>query len=538
MNWKVVLIEDEDLLRNGLIQAIPWEELGFEVVGDADNGRKGMELIMETHPDVVFSDIRMAQMDGLTMAEKIREWDPKIRIVFISGYDDFSYARRALKVGAVEYILKPIRLEEVKETLRKLAEILEKEKIQKQKYDKLSRLEKSNTERDRQEFYRSVIYSSGTARQEKKEIYSLPEEELEQFFSVMIIERKDFPLISMNADYIEIMELDHAFEGMLTAVLGEDPDYTMVRGSACERILVFHDRDKKEVQKKLQRTQSALLSKEEAEGISCQTDEGTVEFGPEGLYQSYLAARKAGEKRYQEEWNQIFPGKGETTEPVNFINYDKEPLMQAVRSGNREQIEEECGRLEEELSNRKVFSHMHLILIVTGIFEELLKLPEEIGRIPETACENPMDDYQKIISRGKRAEILSGLKEYCLMLGSCFGETRETRIQSSLKRAISYMNQEYHNDQLMMADVAKYAYVSSSYLSMILKKETGKTFIECLTDIRMEHAKKLLLETEMKNYEVAQACGFANATYFSTVFKSVYGVSPSAYRREAEENNR
>ena len=110
MNWKVVLIEDEDLLRNGLIQAIPWEELGFEVVGDADNGRKGMELIMETHPDVVFSDIRMAQMDGLTMAEKIREWDPKIRIVFISGYDDFSYARRALKVGAVEYILKPIRL--------------------------------------------------------------------------------------------------------------------------------------------------------------------------------------------------------------------------------------------------------------------------------------------------------------------------------------------------------------------------------------------------------------------------------------------
>ena len=299
MNWKVVLIEDEDLLRNGLIQAIPWEELGFEVVGDADNGRKGMELIMETHPDVVLSDIRMAQMDGLTMAEKIREWDPKIRIVFISGYDDFSYARRALKVGAVEYILKPIRMEEVKETLRKLAEILEKEKIQKQKYDKLSRLEKSNTERDRQEFYRSVIYSSGTARQEKKEIYSLPEEELEQFFSVMIIERKDFPLISMNADYIEIMELDHAFEGMLTAVLGEDPDYTIVRGSACERILVFHDRDKKEVQKKLQRTQSALLSKEEAEGISCQTDEGTVEFGTEGLYQSYLAARKAGEKRYQ-----------------------------------------------------------------------------------------------------------------------------------------------------------------------------------------------------------------------------------------------
>lgn len=536
MNWKVVLVEDEDLLRNGLIQAIPWKELGFEVVGDTDNGKKGLKLIMEKHPDVVFSDIRMAQMDGLTMAEKIHEWDSEIRIVFISGYDEFSYAMRALKVGAVEYILKPIRLDEVKETLKKLADTLEQERNRKQKYDKLKQLEEYNIERIRQDFYRSVIYGTEAERERKDTAHSIPKEEMEMFFGVIIVERKDFPTVSMNSDYIEIMEMDHTFEGMLAAVLGEVPGCTMVRGSACERILVFHDRDEEQLRKKMDDGKMLLREKKNTDGGFFQIEEGTTGFGTDGLYQSYLAARRAGEARYQEEWKQFFASENEMPERVNFINYDKEPLIQAVRSGNREQIEAECVRLEEELGNRKIFSHMHLILIVTSIFEELLKLPGEVGRTPETVAGKPMDDYQKIISGGKRSEILAGLKEYCFRLGDCFGEARETRLQSSLKRAISYMNQEYGNEQLMMGDVAKYAYVSSSYLSLLLKKETGKTFIEYLTDIRMEHARKLLLETEMKNYEVAQACGFANATYFSTVFKSVYGMSPSVYRKEHGED--
>lgn len=535
MNWKVVIVEDEDLLRNGLIQTIPWSELGFEVVGDADNGKKGLELVLEKHPHVVFSDIRMAQMDGLTMAEKIHEWDPEIRIVFISGYDEFSYAMRALKVGAVEYILKPIQLEEVSETLRKIAALLESERQQKQKYNELKLLEEYNIERIRQEFYRSVIYGSGEEREKQKVADPFMEQELESYYNVMIVERQDFPTVSMNADYIEIMEMDHTFEGMLTEVLGEGIDYTMVRGSACERILVFRDSSEEKLKKKIDFGKRILQEKEESEGNFYQFDEGKAGYGADGLYKSYLTARKAAEERYQEEWKQVFQGVNKVTEGVNFINYDKEPLVQAVRSGNREQIEEECNRLEEELSNRKVFSHMHLILIVTSIFEELVKLPAEIGRTPEGAAGKPMDEYQRIISKGKRSEILEGLKEYCFMLGDCFGESRENRLQSSLKRAISYMHQEYGNEQLLMGDVAKYAYISSSYLSLLLKKETGKTFIEYLTDIRMEHARKLLLETEMKNYEVAQACGFANATYFSTVFKSVYGVSPSTYRKEHEE---
>lgn len=535
MAWKVVIVEDEDLLRNGLIHAIPWEELGFVMAGEADNGKAGLELIRETRPHVVFSDIRMAQLDGLTMAEKIHEWNPDIRIVFISGYDEFDYAMRALKVGAVEYILKPIQLDEVKETLRSLAEKLEEERKSRQEYRKLKRLEEYSIGQLRQELYRSVIYGSDTERRDKAYTDILSPEELECCYGVMIAEKKDFPILSMNADYIGIMEMDHTFEDMLTATLGDEAEYTMLRGSAGERLMVLRGENPAEVRKKISRCRESLLGAGK-EAQVFQVGEGRPEHGLEGLYRSYLDARKDIEEQYWGEWTELTEETGEAKDSLNFINYDKEPLIQAVKSGNRERIEEECDRLEKELSNRKVISHMHLILIVTSIFEELVRLPEEIGRTAEDAAGKPMADYHRIISAGKRSEILAELKRYCCILGDMFGECRESRMQTSLKRAVSYMNQEYKNESLMMGDVAKYAYVSSSYLSIMLKKETGKTFIEYLTDIRIEHARKLLRETEMKNYEVAQACGFANATYFSTVFKSVCGLSPSAWRKEQEEH--
>ena len=391
MNWKVVIVEDEDLLRNGLIKVIPWEKLGFTVAGEADNGKEGLELVLKLQPEVVLTDIRMAQMDGLTMAEKIHEWDPKIRIVFISGYDEFDYARRALKVGAAEYILKPIQIEQVEKILKELNDGLNEENSALLEYRKLKKLE-----------------------------------------------------------------------------------------------------------------------------------------------EQYYNEQEAAKMEYAEECERITDVKNASADSLNFTNYDKQNLVRAVTGGNQEEIEQEWEKLYEELGNRNVISHMHLILIVTSIFESLVKASADVKEEIQEVQGKPMEHYHRIISRGKRAEILAELKEYSLNLGRCFAKSHP---QTGLKRAIQFMNQEYGNENLLMADVAKYAYISPSYLSMLLKKETGKTFIEYLTSIRMEYARQLLQKTEMKNYEIAQACGFANATYFSTVFKNIYGESPTSFRNSFGKND-
>lgn len=537
--WKVVIVEDEDLLRNGLIQVIPWETLGFEVVGDAENGKSGLEVIQRVRPQVVFTDIKMAQMDGLTMAEKIHEWDPEIQIVFISGYDEFSYAMRALKVGAAGYILKPIQLDEVKKTLEKLAETLEREWKQRQEYDKLKQLEEQSLDRVREEFYRSAIFRLENERKECSEEMLLPKEELDGWFCVMIVEQPDFAAGSISMDYIAIMEMDHLFGETLKSLLSEQEGCrcTLVHGSACERILVLRG-DEEEKLRRYTEECLKLLEETSEEKKRYHVSKGSLIHGGSEIFQSYRSARKTVEARYQQEWDQIFNRtEGCEAEGMHFINYDKAPLIRAVRENNKVQIDLECANLETTLAHQKVFSQMHFILVVTSIFEELVKLWGELGQTSDEVLGKPMEEYQKIISSGKRSEILDRLKEYCYALGDCFGESGETRLQVCLKRAISYINQEYGNAELMMGDVAKHAYISSSYLSLLLKKETGKTFIEYLTDVRMKQAKMMLEETKMKNYEIAQACGFANATYFSTVFKSVFGVSPSAYRKKIEETD-
>ena len=183
---------------------------------------------------------------------------------------------------------------------------------------------------------------------------------------------------------------------------------------------------------------------------------------------------------YAEECERITDVKNASADSLNFTNYDKQNLVRAVTGGNQEEIEQEWEKLYEELGNRNVISHMHLILIVTSIFESLVKASADVKEEIQEVQGKPMEHYHRIISRGKRAEILAELKEYSLNLGRCFAKSHP---QTGLKRAIQFMNQEYGNENLLMADVAKYAYISPSYLSMLLKKETGKTFIEYLTSI-------------------------------------------------------
>ena len=105
--YSIILVDDEEEVRKSIIKQIDWESAGFKVVGDAENGEDGLEKIELLEPNVVLTDIRMPYMDGLTLTEKIRQRYPSTKVVIFSGYDDFEYAQRAIKLNVTEYILKP-----------------------------------------------------------------------------------------------------------------------------------------------------------------------------------------------------------------------------------------------------------------------------------------------------------------------------------------------------------------------------------------------------------------------------------------------
>ena len=118
--YRIILVDDEEEVRKSIIRKIDWQSVGFTVVGDAENGEDALEKIENLEPDVVLTDIRMPYMDGLTLAEKIRQKYPSMKIVIFSGYDDFEYAKRAIKLNVTEYILKPVNVEELTAILKKI----------------------------------------------------------------------------------------------------------------------------------------------------------------------------------------------------------------------------------------------------------------------------------------------------------------------------------------------------------------------------------------------------------------------------------
>ena len=125
--YRIILVDDEEEVRKGIIRKIDWETLGFQVVGDAENGEEALEMIEQLEPDMVMTDIRMPYMDGLTLSAKIRQKYPSIKIIIFSGFDDFEYAQQAIKLNVTEYILKPVNVEELTEILTRVHENLEEE---------------------------------------------------------------------------------------------------------------------------------------------------------------------------------------------------------------------------------------------------------------------------------------------------------------------------------------------------------------------------------------------------------------------------
>lgn len=523
---KLVIVEDEDIIREGLIAYVDWAKLGFEVVGEAMNGRSGLDIIREKKPDVILTDIRMPVMDGLEMLSELRSEKNDTSVVILSGYEDFEYARRAMKLGVSEYILKPLNIKKLEEVMGR---IFEEHATKKQYIEEYERLKKEK-DYNRQQTMRHLITQVLQQRKPEQVEEDLQEELEGRFFSVLIIAQESFPLLVSNYDYLQLAELDKSFEADVQGVVRDYENILCVRVSMSERMICQWGEGKDalaEEHKKLQQQLKMALGQESNIYICS----GRIGSGLHGLENICLKARQKQKEQYVKTLNEIVRVESDKEGNFRYMSYNSSGLFAEVKTGSHEAIDRELDYFEHEMEKQKVASHMHVLLLVSNLYSELMKLPEEVSATPEEIFGDPMEYYKRIVTNTNRREIIEYLKEVCHILNDFFKNMNQGKFESILKRATEYIQKEYSNPNLQIRDVAKAAYVSNSYLSIIIKQGTGKTFVEYLTDLRMEQAKKLLKETELKSYEIAELCGFSNPTYFSTVFKSAYGMSPSAYKK-------
>lgn len=396
--WKLLIADDEPKIRKGLRNSLNWAEIGVEIIGEAEDGEIALDIVRSNHPDIILLDICMPFINGLQLIEKVKqEYDECIMIV-VTGHDEFSYAREALRLGVFDYVLKPVSKEQLHNVVLKAI-------------DEISSIKNRNK------------YNKWAQNQLSQNYKVLKEKFMNEW-------------------------LENHFS---SAEIKEQLEYYKVNFTDKTGMLLVRPVEKNSV--------------------------------------------------------------------VEMNDWDNNLLLFAIQNV----IEE----LVENMQPNIVFrDNKDNIVAVTGIpnISEWFQLKDKLESCIEKYLDKSIRVYQKVSEKG--------MDEIPAVYDALIDEvSKESSYTPMVIKAKQYIENNYFKEELSLEDVARDIKVSASYLSRVLKQETGTSFIDYLTQVRVKMAIQLMNDPSMKIYEIAERVGYNSQHYFSTAFKKVLGVSPVEYKK-------
>lgn len=397
--WKLVVADDEPKIRRGIEKILNWKEFNIEIVGEAEDGEIALEVIKERHPDIILLDINMPFLNGLNLLQKLKDINSKSIVIIISGYDDFSYAQKALQFNVFDYILKPVNKKNMEEIITK------------------------------------AIYKLNETKKENNYL---------QWINKQINENMNMLKKNFFSDWLSNKLSDEQ-------VLKEMEFFKIKFGESIGIIVV------------------KLIDKLNIEIIDKKWNKELLVFAIENLL--------------EEKFNKS---------NVKFIlNDDKNNVILVSRIDDMLEWITIGNRLEVEISE---YLKCNVIVEQANISNGILNIKEV---------------YLKIINKVNE-------KKRCSPIALLI---------------IKYIEENYYLNDLNINDISDKLEVTSSYLSKLLKKETGLSFIDYLTNIRIKKAMYIMEDPTIKIYDVAEIVGYSNQHYFCRAFKKVVGISPTEYKR-------
>lgn len=529
LTYKVLLVDDEEEVMNVIEHKIDWERLGFEVIGKAQNGVKALEVAEKAQPDVVITDIKMPYMDGLELARRLKEDNPSVRIMILTGFDEFEYAKEAVHLEVEEYVLKPVNSNELSDCMMRLKQNLDKERDEKLNVQKLQQYYMESLELLQTNFFCSLIEGR------------VQDGEVDKYMDA-------YQIIVNGPYYCSVVfhvSESRVPEGMAPLLL------TMsLQREASEK---FKDRWKCKAFTYLSNV-VMLVELPSEESISQLTDDCdwfcrwadrflgavvTAGIGKacndfHGINLSYEGAREAISYRViygtgrSINIGDIAPKGQELSMQLEDIQMND--LFKAIHLGVREDIERAVVTMVKRLRemaktvNQYNFATMEIVgHLYRFCGNNYLQFENHIGDIKNPYEAVPQMDDQTLTN---------WIIHVALSISEELKNARTTSLRYLITEAKNMVRDNYADPDLSLDMVCSKVGVSNSYFSSVFKKEVGQSFITYLTDYRMERALHLILETSEKSYEIAEHVGYVDANYFSYVFKRKFGMSPSKYRLE------
>lgn len=539
---KVFIVEDETVIREGIKRRIDWEANGLCLVGEAGDGELAYPMIQETKPDLLITDIMMPFMDGLELSELVKKEMPQIKIIIISGFEHFVYANRALKIGIVDYLSKPVDARKLLNIMIQVKEQIERDQ-QKRKY-----IERYEMER------------------EKKRILKK-----NQLFNDMISDRCSVSEIISRGMQLQIDLAAKAYN-MILFQYWQDKTETEVQTGLSEQALmnkiaeklegcqykaVFFNREseggavlvKGKDRDELNSTVNKILETLEQITLSWT---GYRYFAGVGQYftrlgditKCYYQANKAFAYRLFDQSKKVVfsselsdmdrdQGLQINMDEIDMGKMDKDTLEDFLKNGSGEEAADFIDHYIESIGKANMESMIFRQYIVLDTNFAALRFLKKIGNKEDTLKEHHTkvgDLLANISSRELTRNYLIKILELCI-------ETRDqmskSRLEGWIEDAKDYINEHYGDEKISLNAVAAFVNVSPNHFSRVFRQVEGKTFVEYLTKTRLNKAKEMLRCSSMKTSDIGSRLGYRDAHYFYYIFKKEVGCTPKDYRMKS-----
>lgn len=541
--YKLILVDDEEEVRKGILNKIEWHKYGFQVVGEAENGIEALEIAEKCVPDVVITDIKMPFMDGLQLSEKIKAKFPTVKIVILTGFDEFEYAKKAIKLNVVEYVLKPISSKELIEVLEKVKSNIDDEMAKKKDMDMLRDYYKKSLPVLKEKFLGSLI----TRRVSMDEIadkcrtyginlegygfaaalldmafndaagsdgdgandnngFKADEKELTRLavlnITGEIIDKYKTAIAFLHNDYIVIIfraqsDCKDDFINSMLSILDE------IRQS----ILVYYN-----------------LTVTIGVGTYC-TSIGDIAYSYDNAVSALDYSLILGKNRV------IYI---EDVEPkrisrVVFDELKERSLISCIKVGSVDEIKDTVDSLFKELMDTPASINdcqIYLLSILTAILKMAKDLNVDTGSV-FMLKDNLFVELYKLRDLDEAKKWILGI---CIKVRGCVSKERQDSCRQIAEKAAQYVKDNYSDCEITIERVCKHLHISPAYFSTIFKREMKTTFLNYLINVRMEAARELLRTTNLKTLEIAKMVGYSEPNYFSYCFKKNFKISPTEYR--------
>lgn len=522
MSYKVFLVEDEIVAREGIRDNVDWASAGFSFCGEAPDGELALPLIEKTQPDVIITDIKMPFMDGLQLSKIVREQMPWVKIIILSGHDEFEYAQSAIKLGVTEYLLKPINAEEIHNVLQSVASELDQESEKRENLKQLQSQIKDILTLQKERLLLQLVVGGVSSSEAIEQCRQIGLDIIAPQYLVILIKVQ---LCSDNG------HVDFAKYHQIQQVVGELIDMhpgAFFTQKSVEELLLIMNGDNAEALKQ-DGLFLANLIQQDIEGMGCRVSVGVgnVQQRLTDIYLSFAAALTAVNSPN----SSVSTNEPDLYNLADMLELDQTAVTQFLKSGLMIEFDrffaQQLLPVSQASLNSNLIKHYFFVDVILTAVQFITDLGGDASAIIPV-----MDNMESFLVNIKT---LTQIKESLRDLFAATLSFRNNQAQYEKTKLIfdakDFIDAHFTDPNLLLHEVAATVNLSPSHFSVVFGRETGESFKDYLTRVRIDRAKELLRTTNMKCSEVAYQSGYNDPHYFSYVFRKNTGLPPQQYRQ-------